>query len=125
MRFYAGITLATGMADLGSEPGALEGALALVGEALVRGYATGSEFELVHDASGAVSDIEWQPTFGNDRCADLVLEMMKVDDVDVRQVALEALVVGVTPPQAEDFVVTDGSIRRFLGWVGQENRTRH
>lgn len=125
VRFWAGVTLATRPSKLGAEPGAMDDVIAAVGDALAGGYATDPNLELTHNDEAEVTDIQWDPAFGDDRYAELVLAMMKVDDIDVRRVALEALVVGAGPDDAADFVITDGAIRRFLGWVGQENRTRH
>lgn len=121
VRLRAAIALTMQMSNLGPEQGSLDDALALARKALVGGCAVASEY----DASGPVSEIDWQPAHGDDRYADLVLEMMMVDDFDVRRVALEALVVGVAPQDGDEFAVTEQAIRRFLGWVSHENRTRH
>ncbi|CAL1690589.1 hypothetical protein MMB232_00718 [Brevundimonas subvibrioides] len=125
VRFWAGVTLTKKLSSRESDPGAKSCALASIQDALVGGYATDPNFELMRDDKGEVADVQWGSAFGDNHYAALVLAMMKVDDIDVRRVALEALVISAGPDKAADFAVTKGAIRRFLGWVSQENRTRH
>lgn len=76
-RLWAGVTLAIKMDSLHPALDAAEHVLAIVGAAL----------------AGSVAAVNSDATFGGGDCAELVLAIMAVDDVNARRVALEALIV--------------------------------
>lgn len=118
VRYRAGITLAKTMAS--DQPSSLaeQQAIGPVSKALSAGH------EIRHDTVGSDDDASADVGSGAMEMADLMLTAMAVDDVGARRVALEALVHTCVGHDDVAAAVLHAAVRRFIGWVDQENRTR-
>lgn len=119
-RSLAGTTLATTMAS--NQPSSIleEQAIGYVRKALSVGHTTRPGI-IGSDEDNAFDDVGAEAT----KIANLMLAIMTVDDVGARRVALEAIVRACVRSDAAAAAVAHAAIRRFIGWVGQENRTHH
>ena len=119
LRSWAGVTLATTMASDQPSSVAEQQAVGAVSKAL------SARYEIPPDTVGSYDDASDDGGSGAMEMADLMLAVMAVDDVGARRVALEALVHACVGHDDIAAAVAHGAVRRFIGWVDQENRTRH
>lgn len=74
---------------------------------------------------GLALGASWKATVDAPDTAQLLSDVMKVDDVGARHVALEALVTACADGGESAIAVAYAAVRSFIGRVDQENRTRH
>ncbi len=124
-RLWCGVTMAINMDVLRPTSDAEDLVLDIVGNALASGTATDSDYHLTRNADGQVVDVDFDDVHGPGDLAELILAIMKIEDVDARRVALEALIVPYARDDHAGVAVVESAIRRFISWVEEENRTRH
>lgn len=75
--------------------------------------------------AGLALGASWEAAVDTPDTAELLSDVMKVDDVGARHVALEALVIACADGDESAVAVACAAVRSFIDRVDQENRTRH